>query len=165
MKKVAAGIRNAGKLILFSNFDTGMEHETPENKANLKEAYENMKQNLPHLVDSKIVEYNDHQKMDRSHPESPTVREAWTKVARGMGRDLGVPDAERFQPFAVRLVDEAALSFHLDQLGFGPSVYVGVLATKDAYKVLFAKVKQGTRSFSIVCPDVFFIVCLMCACR
>jgi hypothetical protein len=71
--------------------------------------------------------------------------------------DLGVPDAESFHVFGVRLVDAAALSFHLDQLGFGPSVIVAVLDTKEAYKVLFAKVKQGTRSFLIVCPDVFLL--------
>ena len=78
-----------------------------------------------------------------------------------MARDLGVPDAKGFQVFGVRLVDEAALSYHLDQLGFGPSVMVAVLETKDAYKVLFAKVKQGApvpRSFVIVCPEVFCLL-------
>ena len=165
LKRAAGGVHHAGKLILFSKYDTGMEHETPANKANLKEAYENIKNNLPRLVKSEIVECNDYQRMDPKNPESPTIREAWTQVARGMGRDLGVPDAQRFQVFAVRLVDQAALSFHLDQLGLGPSVYVGVLKTEDAYKVLLAKVKQGPRYFLIVCPDVFFIVCLMCACR
>jgi hypothetical protein len=78
-----------------------------------------------------------------------------------MAKDLRVPGAEGFHVFSVRIVKEAALRYHLDQKGLGPSVMVGVLTTKDAYKVLFAKVKQGPpvrRSFFIVCPEVFCLL-------
>ena len=162
LRSLAYGVKSTGKLIIFSKFDSGMEQETPENKANLKEAYENMK-NWPFLSDSDIVEYNDHQKKDRDRgdPQAPTVRSIWNAVARDMARDLCVPGAEGFHVFSVRIVKAAALRYHLDQQGFGPSVMVGVLTTEDAYKVLFAKVKQGPpvpRSFFIVCPEV---VCLL----
>ena len=160
LRRLANGRKRSGKLIIFSKFDSGMEQETPENKANLKEAYENIK-NWPRLTNSKIVQYNDHEKKDQTKPQAPTVRSLWNTLARDMARDLCVPDAKGFQVFAVRVVDEAALSYHLDQLGFGPSVMVAVLETKDAYKVLFAKVKQGApvpRSFFIVCPEVFCLL-------
>jgi hypothetical protein len=160
LQQLANGLKRTGKLIIFSQFDSGMEQETSENKANLKEAYENMK-NSPFLSDSKIVEYNDHQKKDQRNPEAPTVRSIWNAVARDMARDLAVPGAEGFHVFSVRIVKEAALRYHLDQQGFGPSVMVGVLTTEHAYKVLFAKGKQGSpvpRSFFIVCPEVFCLL-------
>jgi hypothetical protein len=160
LRQLARGVRNTGKLIIFSKFESGMEHETSENKANLKEAYENMI-NWPFLSDSQIVEYNDHQRKDQRNPQSPTVRSIWNTIARAMAKDLRVPGAEGFHVFSVRIVKEAALRYHLDQKGLGPSVMVGVLTTKDAYKVLFAKVKQGPpvrRSFFIVCPEVFCLL-------
>jgi hypothetical protein len=160
LRRLARGRKSSGKLIIFSKFDSGMEQETAENKANLKEAYENIK-NWPRLTNSKIVEYNDHEKKDQTNPQAPTIRSLWNTFARNMARDLGVPDAKGFQVFGVRVVDEAALSYHLDQLGFGPSVMVAVLETKAAYKVLVAKVKQGApvpRSFVIVCPEVFCLL-------
>ena len=146
LRTLASGVRATGKMLIFSRFDSGMERETPENKENLKEAYENMKQ-WPALSWSKIAEYNDHQKKDkdRSNPDAPTIREVWNNMAREIARELGEPDAEGFQVFSVRLVDAAALSYHLDQQGLGPTVMVVVLDTNDAYRVLFAKVKQGNR--------------------
>ena len=56
---------------------------------------------------------------------------------------FGLPGAERFQVFSVRLVDQAAARYHIDQKGFGPTEMVVVLNSNGKYRVEFARVKDG----------------------
>ena len=144
------GLERQG-ILLFTGITgdrSGMENETQENKRNLEEALENIMK-YP-LLNSVPVRYNNFEKpqRDQGTAEKPTIRGKWNKLARAVGTDLGVRDAEHFEVFSVHLVDDAALRCHNDRLGLGQSVYVTPLETNDAYKVLFAAVKQGD------CPEV-----------
>lgn len=145
------GLRRQGVLLFtgITGTGSGMENETLENKRNLEEALANIMK-YP-LLNSVPVPYNNFEKTkrDQNTAEKPTIRGKWNKIARAMGTDLCVKDAEHFEVFSVLLVDDAALRKHNDRLGLGQSAYVTVLKTNDAYKVLFAAVKQGD------CPDVY----------
>ena len=140
-----AGLRRQGVLLFtgITGTGSGMENETQENKRNLEEALANLMK-YP-LLTSEPVPINNFMKTqnNQNNAEKPTIRGKWNKISRAMGTDLGVPDAEHFEVFSVHLVDDAALRSHNDRLGLGQSVYVTVLNTNDAYKVLFAAVKQG----------------------
>ena len=143
LKKAATKLRKGGSMVIFSGIDSTMERETIESGENVKEAYDNMKE-WPWSKSGRS-EYNDFEKVDPSNPQSRTVRSVWTDLARSIASNIGVYDAESFQLLSVRLVDTAALQFHLDQLGFGPSVMVAVVHSDACYRVDFAYAKEGRR--------------------
>lgn len=147
LRTLVEGISRSGQ-IKFSETNSGMENETAENKDHLKEAYDNMHAYpLPRTVVP--VAINDFQRKhkERNDPSKLTIRQTWNKQARSMLAEVGEPDAQRFQVLSVRVVEDAARRYHIDRLGLGPSVLVGVMEADDEYRVLFAAVKQG------VCPQ------------
>jgi hypothetical protein len=144
--KAANKLTKSGARVMFSGIESTMEHETSESRENVKEAYENMRQGWS---DSALSEYNDFEMVDPTNPESKTIRAVWTELARAIAANIGVSDAASFQLFSVRVVDSAALAFHLGQAGFGPSVMVAVASPDVVYRVYFAYAREGCREAGV----------------
>ena len=134
-------IRTHSRLV-FTNFEKVLQSESADNREKIMEAYENMKA-WP-WSDSNLYACNDHMKQkDQRNPEERTIRYNWTVIAQEIAAVFGLSGAERFQVFSVRLVDQAAARYHIDQKGFGPTVMVVVLKSNGKYRVDFARVKDG----------------------
>jgi hypothetical protein len=139
LREATMGMRQSSARVLFSDHGSGMGAESVQNNANVTEAYENLIHSPRLFGSSSNLKVYDDELLGKS---GQPVRGGWNDIVRAMLHDINVEGAEGFQVLSVRLVDEAAVKYHIDQLGFGPSVVVAVLSG-DWYRVLFAHAKAG----------------------
>jgi hypothetical protein len=115
----------------------------PKDQKNIQEAQDNMLKYR--CSDADLRSVNNFMRFDPNNAESPFIREFYTKLAREMAKEIGVPHWETMEVYSIRYVNEPATEFHIDRRGLGPGVMVGVLNSTSPYPLVVARIKSGLR--------------------